>query len=166
MFIKIQKLTRHLFGSRDTEPKTKSKRKVRVNPSNPYHAVSVRFIKNNACEAAKKLGDTRLLASQATTLPLPGCTNSSRCKCTFVHHQDRRSGPRRDADVGMPGATFTGEDRRQHRHGRRKTDNPLHEEGAYAAAPDYYSFSKTSASRDSRQKAQGDEPPADDPQQQ
>ena len=163
MFIKIEKLTRQLFGSRDTKPKTKSK--PRAQPSNPYHAVSVRFSRNNSCDAVKQLGDTRLLASQAPMLPLPGCTNS-RCKCTFVHHKDRRSGPRRDEDAGLAGATYAGDERRKRRHGRRKTDDPYLDEADLYPAPDYFSFAKTSASRSSGQKTTQEKPSADEAEQQ
>lgn len=164
MFIKIVQLTRHLFGSRDTEPKAKPKarRKAQTSSPNSYHAVSVHFSRNNACEAVAKLGDTRLLASQAPTLPLPGCTNS-RCKCIFVHHRDRRSGPRRDADVGVGGAKYAEEDRRGRRPGRRKTDDPLFSEADDHPAPDYFSFAKKGSPQTPRQDPKGQTPPSKKP---
>jgi len=88
-------------------------------PTNPYHAVSV-LPGNCACAAAYRFSGQRFLSRQAPRLPLPSC-DASTCGCRFKHHKDRRSGPRRNSDVGMIMAGYSGQERRQSR-GRRATD--------------------------------------------
>ena len=44
-----------------------------------------------ACLAAKLVDGARFHPDDAPALPLPGCTEKH-CKCTYVHHSDRRSG--------------------------------------------------------------------------
>ena len=44
--------------------------------------------------------DRRWLSREAPMLPLPGCSKPESCRCTYQHHQDRRSGEgRRAAEV-------------------------------------------------------------------
>lgn len=87
--------------------------------NNPYHAVSV-LPGTNACAAAYRFSGQRFLSRQAPRLPLPSCDVAA-CGCRFKHHKDRRAGPRRNSDVGMVTAAFSGRERRQSR-GRRSTD--------------------------------------------
>jgi len=65
----------------------------------------------------------RFLSQDAPRLPLPNCPNSGKCRCVYKHFEDRRSNPRRSADIG--GALPAGEtpkiNRRQAR-GRRAQD--------------------------------------------
>ena len=89
--------------------------------SSQYHAVSVRA-SGNACPAVRALGNTRFLSMEAPLLPVPECTDPSRCRCRYRHWDDRREGPRRDADHGLPGALWTQRERRE-RTGRRSTDH-------------------------------------------
>jgi len=69
-------------------------------PQNPYRALEV---KPGApcCSAAHCLVGKRHLASEAPKkLPIPDCTRMDECACRFLHHEDRRIGPRRrDWDV-------------------------------------------------------------------
>lgn len=66
--------------------------------SNPWHAISISF-DDCACEAAKSLEARRFLASDTVAIPLQNCTSASSCECTYLHHQDRRSGrDRRNPD--------------------------------------------------------------------
>ena len=44
-----------------------------------------------ACLAAQLIDGARFHPDDAPILPLPGCTEKH-CKCTYVHHSDRRSG--------------------------------------------------------------------------
>ena len=54
-----------------------------------YKSVSIRP-GENACPAAKKYSNRRLLASEFPTLPLPNCSAKT-CDCTFFTYGDRRS---------------------------------------------------------------------------
>ena len=54
---------------------------------------------SNACEAAKSGKDRRWLSREAPQLPLPGCNWPSQCRCTYQHHEDRRTGGRRAEDL-------------------------------------------------------------------
>jgi hypothetical protein len=87
--------------------------------TSPYHAVSV-LPCAKACAAAYRFSGQRFLSRQAPRLPLPSCDVAA-CGCRFKHHKDRRSGPRRNSDIGMMMAGYSGNERRQIR-GRRSTD--------------------------------------------
>jgi hypothetical protein len=62
-----------------------------------WHAVSVKP-GPGACSVADTGRDRRWLSREAPALPLPGCTKPEKCRCTYLHHQDRRSGEARRAD--------------------------------------------------------------------
>ena len=83
-----------------------------------FHAVAIKPGRN-ACDAVVEIEGVRFLSREAPQLPLPDCTNPD-CRCTYQHFDDRRQGPRRDSDVGLPSKPPE-EDRRQ-RRGRRSTD--------------------------------------------
>lgn len=63
-----------------------------------WHAVSVKP-GPSACQAAQSGKGQRWLSREAPALPLPGCTRPDRCGCTYQHHDDRRTGPRRADDM-------------------------------------------------------------------
>lgn len=63
-----------------------------------WHAVSVKP-GSGACEAAKSGKTQRWLSREAPQLPLPGCSWPSQCRCTYQHHEDRRTGGRRAEDL-------------------------------------------------------------------
>ncbi|HEU4653614.1 MAG TPA: hypothetical protein VFS47_06485 [Steroidobacteraceae bacterium] len=88
-------------------------------PANPYHAVSI-IPGVASCASAHRFAGTRYLSKQAPRLPLPNC-DAPECTCRFKHHNDRRAGPRRRADVGFMPGTFNGVERRATR-GRRAED--------------------------------------------
>jgi hypothetical protein len=104
-----------LFGAK----KAPERARPATQPS-PYHAVSV-LPGNDACAAAYRFSGQRFLSRQAPRLPLPSC-DAATCDCRFKHHKDRRSGPRRNSDVGMIMAGYSGNERRRSR-GRRATDH-------------------------------------------
>jgi hypothetical protein len=83
-----------------------------------FHAVSIKP-GPAACEAVNAVEGVRFLSKDAPPLPLADCTNPG-CRCTYQHFDDRRAGPRRDSDVGLP-SEAPGEERRK-RRGRRETD--------------------------------------------
>ena len=85
-----------------------------------YHAVSIRF-PPEACNAAKAMAGRRFLASAPPKLPLPEC-NAMKCRCSFAHHDDRRSGKDRRSPFS-PAQTMTGTgtyDREQRTGGDRR----------------------------------------------
>ena len=63
-----------------------------------WHAVSVKP-GPGACSVADDGRDRRWLSREAPMLPLPGCTRPERCRCTYQHHEDRRSSSRRAEDT-------------------------------------------------------------------
>lgn len=89
-------------------------------PSNPYHAVSI-LPGPNACDAARRFAGKRYLSSEAPPLPLPSC-DAFHCTCRFKHHNDRRVGPRRTADLGLITVMWNGPEKRKQAGGRRATD--------------------------------------------
>ena len=90
-------------------------------PRSQWHAVSI--VGSGACcpEAPGLLG-TRFLSKEAPGLPLKHCSRSAECRCSYLHHDDRRGLQRRTPDLWSPGRVrYGGEDRRRER-GRRSTD--------------------------------------------
>lgn len=73
-----------LTGRQQSEPGSvkPSFRAVAVNPG------------DCACANARKLSGQRFLSREAPILPLRDCGNV-RCKCTYLHHADRRGPERR-----------------------------------------------------------------------
>ncbi len=67
-------------------------------PDRRWHAVSVKP-GPGACDAAAAGKTSRWLSREAPMLPLPGCTRPDRCSCTYRHHDDRRAGGRRAAEM-------------------------------------------------------------------
>lgn len=59
-----------------------------------FHAISIRYYGEDACDAVKRMEDKRILSSQAPMLPLPEC-DAPFCNCRYEHHDDRRQGERR-----------------------------------------------------------------------
>src|SRR5210317_922391 len=79
----------------------RGKDKLPRNPaasSTPYHAVTIRHAGAGACAAVLRVAGRIYLPNAAPQLPLKGCT-STKCRCQYVHQDDRRQ-----------------EDRRQHHH--------------------------------------------------
>lgn len=62
-----------------------------------WHAVSVKP-GPGACNVADNGRDRRWLSREAPMLPLPGCSRPESCRCTYQHHEDRRSGEGRRAE--------------------------------------------------------------------
>ena len=90
--------------------------------TNPFHAVSIQA--GPACRrTADEYTDRRFLSGEAPQLPLPTC-DSVKCRCRYIHHEDRRSGDdrRQRGDVWNPHVSTLANDRRAMR-GRRVTDH-------------------------------------------
>jgi hypothetical protein len=84
-----------------------------------FAAVEIRH-GSGACPAARALSGQRLLAKQAPTLPLAGCTKA-RCDCTFAKLSDRRTDDRRWEHEGLGAAMFQAGERRN-KASRREAD--------------------------------------------
>jgi hypothetical protein len=101
------------------EPKPQVQiRLKRVEPLTPYRAVSVRA-GPESCQAAKQFGKKRFLSSRAPRIPLPECTCAT-CTCSYIHHDDRRTGIDRRQMLGK--APVDGIVERRINLGRRSTD--------------------------------------------
>jgi hypothetical protein len=69
------------------------------------------YCRAEACAAAKALRGQRVLATDASALPLPGC-DAARCECRYRKRTDRREDSRRSEDVGLTPLVFAASDRR------------------------------------------------------
>jgi hypothetical protein len=89
----------------------------------PWHAVSI-IAGPEACPTTKGLSYKRFLSDGAPPLPAPGCSTPWRCKCTYLHHSDRRAGLRRLTDRGGSPNRKVGKEMREgpQARGRRVSD--------------------------------------------
>jgi hypothetical protein len=69
-----------------------------------YHAVAIRCEKT-PCQAAQDNQTERYLSAEAPLLPLDQCDRPDQCNCRYQHYEDRRGGPRRRSEQGLPGDT-------------------------------------------------------------
>jgi len=69
---------------------------------NLFHGVSIHSGSDCACTAVNTVSGVRYLSADAPMLPLDRCNTPGSCRCTYKHYQDRRSGSRRDSDIGLP----------------------------------------------------------------
>lgn len=90
-----------------------------------WHAVSVKP-GPTACNVAAEGRDRRWLSREAPTLPLAGCTRSDRCRCTYQHHEDRRTSEGRRAEEidAFTRSAAIANDRRKRRSRRATPDDP------------------------------------------
>ncbi len=90
----------------------------------PYHAISCRSGAGN-CAAVEALKDQRFLVEDVPQLPLADCTSSERCKCKYLHHQDRRDddgGRRALYGIKSEFYEYTSKQDRRVKNGRRESD--------------------------------------------
>lgn len=110
-----------------TQRKRQLARAAKRNSHSTYHCVEVRA-GIPACQAVRQMEPTRFLSAEAPTLPVSGCTLPI-CRCTYIHHDDRRQDHRRNP-YGQWSSTppaIVGE--RRARADRRKS-----QEGAYGTS--------------------------------
>ena len=89
----------------------------------PYHAVSCR----GACKALRGMRNKRFLVKDAPPLPVPSCTEK-RCKCKYVHHEDRRATKTDRRSIEMLRTELFKYDKNRDRRkslGRRRSDLAL-----------------------------------------
>jgi hypothetical protein len=107
-------------NSHRPEPSGKpAARGPQAEPKQPWHAVTI-VTPGHACDAANALKGQRFLSRKAPRLPLETCPSPEFCRCTYRHHADRRTGPRRASDRGELRTVPIGE--RRSNRGRRATD--------------------------------------------
>ena len=86
---------------------------------NPYHAV--RIVHETACcRQVIEYEGQRFLAAAAPPIPLPDC-DAPKCRCRYLHCEDRRSGEDRREFVGGP-HPYYGLNNRRLSQGRRAGD--------------------------------------------
>lgn len=111
-----------------------------------FSAVEIRA-GTDACEGARSAAGRRILCGQAPGLPLEDCDRPGRCACRYRHFDDRRAGPRRDADdeagdllpVAPVGPTAPHPERRT-KKGRRADDEPAAPELPDLLEDTYYEY--------------------------
>jgi hypothetical protein len=97
------------------------KGKAAAHRSTPWHAVSV-VTGRWCCDAARSFIGTRFLSREAPRLPLAQCSAAEACSCSYRHHPDRRTTPRRkDEAMGIRRMAPVPNERRGDR-GRRADD--------------------------------------------
>jgi hypothetical protein len=82
-----------------------------------YHSVSI-VCPRKSCAAVEALVGKRFFATDAPSLPVPNCTLSSQCKCSFQKHSDRRDDERRFA--GTVSQWYGGAEKRRPRERRQR----------------------------------------------
>lgn len=74
-----------------------------------------------SCAPAQALKGQRYLSADAPRLPVADCTSPEACRCVYRKHEDRRAGPRREAEAsGLKRSSPDPERRRA--SGRRRGD--------------------------------------------
>lgn len=86
-----------------------------------WHAVTV-VLHDTSCAAATLCRNVRFLAHEAPHLPLPDCPNGGKCRCVYRHFEDRRTNPRRTADMSGALPSETPKTNRRQTRGRRAED--------------------------------------------
>jgi hypothetical protein len=86
-----------------------------------WHAISI-DAKPLSCTLALDLRKKRFLSKEAPALPLEGCTKGSSCPCTYKHHDDRRSKPRRREGAAISSTANKHGAERRNSQGRRSDD--------------------------------------------
>jgi hypothetical protein len=105
---------------------TKKTAKNAVPARLPYHAVSCRS-GVGSCEAVEEINGERFLVEVAPQLPLDACAKE-RCKCKYLHHQDRRDNDDdRRALYGIKSEfyEYTSKQDRRVKRGRRASDGEV-----------------------------------------
>jgi len=87
-----------------------------------FHAVEIRCPANGCLAARAQEGMRFLSRENPPPLPLPGCTQPNGCTCRYLHHEDRRQGPRRESDTGNSGIHRIPPTNRRTGRGRRADD--------------------------------------------
>jgi len=109
---KPRSLLRRLFGKKAEKPNV-----------TPYHAVAICCGKT-PCQTAQDNQSERYLSAEAPLLPLEQCDRPDHCDCRYQHYEDRRRGPRRRSEHGLPGDADSDRLERRNVKDRRANDDP------------------------------------------
>ncbi len=113
--------------------------------SKNYHSVVIR-IGRDPCQAVQGNYGDRLLSAEAPLLPLKDCDRPERCSCRYQHYEDRRDGPRRAKEQGMPGQKKEAEQaERRYVRGRRAEDAVEDDEPVSVQEGSYYQHAEDTA---------------------
>jgi len=107
---------KRLFARKAEKPRTTA-----------YHAVAIRCGKTS-CQAAQDNQRERYLSAEAPLLPLDQCDLPDQCECRYQHYEDRRAGPRRGTEQGLPGVTDSERVERRYAKDRREHADPDEDE--------------------------------------
>ena len=88
-----------LLNRQEPNP-TPRQRTTERHTATPFAAVAIEASIDGCCQAAADIAGKRFLTGEAPLLQLPDCTEHY-CRCRYVRFDDRREGPRRDADHGI-----------------------------------------------------------------
>lgn len=114
---------RGMFLRDETAAAARPAKPVAKKMTQTFHAVTIQTGRN-CCHEARALQGQRFLSREAPSLPLKNCSSDS-CLCHYLHHDDRRAGPRRARDMGVAMDGWLETDLRvQKGRGRRKADKP------------------------------------------
>jgi hypothetical protein len=104
-------------GQKAKTPAATGKKEARPNRHRSVTIVHAR----NSCPAVKALAEHRFLTRDAPQLPLPNCTLSKQCHCSFRKHDDRRDFDDRRL-AGERGKWYGGAENRKSRGRRSSSD--------------------------------------------
>jgi len=91
-----------LLKNRSKSAKNAAARKsTNLAPKPDFRAIKVKHGKK-VCSAASEIADKVFLCNEAPLLPLSDCNKGYDCSCRYLHLDDRRQGPRREVDIGLP----------------------------------------------------------------
>jgi len=108
----------NLFGKK--KPKAESTL-VSEKVKTKYHAVRV-IPCDKACDTARLISSKIFLTNELSQLPLESCQKTNECTCIFKHYDDRRADESRRNDSVIFQDTFSGENHRMKKRGRRGDD--------------------------------------------
>ena len=110
--VKTRSLLGRLFAKKAEKPNV-----------TPFHAVAI-FCGKTPCQSAKDNQKKRYLSAEAPLLPLDQCDRPDQCQCRYKHYEDRRAGPRRRIEQGLPGTTDAEREERRNANDRRASSDP------------------------------------------
>jgi len=91
-------------------------------PAKKYPAVTI-ATPIRCCEAVSALAGLRILATDAPTLPMTGCTMPQKCRCKFQKYVDRRDDDQgRRFEFGQERSAWYAGGQRRKSKGRRTAD--------------------------------------------
>lgn len=90
-----------------------------------YRGVQINAVEADCCTAVREINGRRFLSHDVPRVPLGGC-DVAKCRCTYELFEDRRTGMRRNPQIGAEHAyqLRTLDERSHPSFGRRRDDKP------------------------------------------